>query len=103
MLPFTLIIEHDHLVPSLVHPLSRHEETLLRANLPVASEVMAVDPHEPFAPATHIDVRVSDLLQGEAAAIKYRSRFGCRGEFQFGKIGEWKRKDFPTTQILIVQ
>src|SRR6185312_4926050 len=98
-----LVIEDDHLVLPLMHPLGRHKEALLRADLPIAPDVAPIHPNQPVAPAAHIEISVSESLQIEVAAVKQRSCFRSRREFQLRDIGKRKRENLPAVQSLVIQ
>ena len=61
-------VEHSDLVPSLRQPRAGHEQPFLRAGIPEASEIVAVDPDKTFLPPLHIEVGVTRRFQVEATA-----------------------------------
>src|ERR1039458_2468072 len=56
-------IEDDDLVRADLKPRRRYEEALLRADAPVAAQVVTVDPDDAFAPSAHIEEGVAGCRQ----------------------------------------
>ena len=65
----SLQVEDDDLILALLQPAARHEERLLRTNLPEAAHGVAVHPDHAFAPGLHVEERIARLVQLEGGAV----------------------------------
>src|ERR1017187_6229846 len=96
-------IEDDDLVRAWLEPWRRHEEALLRADAPVAAQVLTVDPDDAFAPSAHIQEGVAGCRQAERTAVQRGPGGGLRRERPAGGIGDGQRIDFPGRELVAIQ
>src|ERR1017187_9653773 len=96
-------IEDDDLIRAGLEPRRRHEEALLRADAPVAAQVVTVDPDDAFAPSAHIEEGVAGCRQAECAAVQGGPGGGLRGERPVRGVGDGQRVEFPGCESLAIQ
>ena len=65
-------IKDDDFIFARAQPAAGRIGGLRRADVPVAAEAMAVDPHIALAPVVQIQKRVAGLFQGKCAAPEFR-------------------------------
>ena len=62
-------VEDDDLILSLLQPAARHIQRLLRTNIPVTADSMAIDIDLTLAPVLEVEEGVAHLLQVEVATV----------------------------------
>ena len=71
----TFQVKNNDFVHSFFQPAPRHEQSLLRTDLPETSHGTAIHPYHTFSPWLHIQECISHLIQGKSGAIVGRNTF----------------------------
>ena len=82
------LLKDDNFVAAFLEPDAGTVKRLLRPDIPVAAEIVAVDDDDALAPAAQIEKCVADLRKLKRAARDERRRVGgVAGNFQIRKPG----------------
>src|ERR1039458_5471205 len=95
-------IEDDDLIRAGLEPRRRHEKALLRADAPVAAQVVTVDPDDAFAPSAHLEEGVAGCRQAERTAVQRGAGGGLGRERPAGGVGHGQRIDLPFLDLVAI-
>lgn len=95
-------VEDDDFVRALSEPRSGEVHRSCRADIPVAAEAVAVDPHQSFAPVAHVEEGVVarsgfELCPVESGSLRLRGR-GVADLLRRFFVVEYDRADVPVPQ-----
>lgn len=66
-----LLINNDFIL-SFVQPYARYVKRLLRAGVPIATDIDAIDENNALSPILHIDKRIAGIGQMEGSLVENR-------------------------------